>query len=194
MPVGKTKVPSVKTTAKGILRAPLPSRSSRHSSMVSRSKRFTPLGEPTFKKILFFNGIRWPLFSYLHINSKSLLIIFVHLTQLLEYWTHDTDYMLWNITFYSLYVHITVPRLKSGTISLFIVFIITHTGIRSNAHRGQQSTEWESWRSNKPSHYGWIKTKNTLPSSSCIKTSIHSVVLNLLCSKHCIVVHNTAEK
>ena len=34
---------------------------------------------------------------YLHHNSQSLLIIFVHWTQPSEYWTHDTDYMLFVI-------------------------------------------------------------------------------------------------
>ena len=43
------------------------------------------------------NGIRWPLFYYLHHNLQSLLIIFVHWTQLSGYWTHDTNYMVWII-------------------------------------------------------------------------------------------------
>ena len=43
------------------------------------------------------NGIRWPLFSYLHYNSQFLIIIFVHWTQLLEYWIHVTNYTLWII-------------------------------------------------------------------------------------------------
>ena len=34
------------------------------------------------------NGIMWPLFSYVHHNSQSLLIIFLYWTQLLEYWTY----------------------------------------------------------------------------------------------------------
>ena len=41
---------------------------------------------------IFFNGISWLLFLYLHRNSQSLIIIFVHWTQLLEYWSHDTNY------------------------------------------------------------------------------------------------------
>ena len=41
--------------------------------------------------------IRWPLFSYLHHNSQSLIIIILHWTQLLESWSHDTNYMLWTI-------------------------------------------------------------------------------------------------
>ena len=68
--MGKTGVPSEKTTAKGILRAPLPFRSSRHSSMVSRSKRFTPLGEPTFKKILFLMA-SGGLYSLIYISIQS---------------------------------------------------------------------------------------------------------------------------
>ena len=56
-------------------------------------------------KIIFFNlsGIRWPLFSYLHHNSQSLLIIFVHWTQLSEYWKHETDYMFFVILFLRCY-------------------------------------------------------------------------------------------
>ena len=49
-------------------------------------------------KLFLCNGIWWPLFSYLHHNSKSLIIIFVHWTQLLEYWSQDTYYMLWIIS------------------------------------------------------------------------------------------------
>ena len=45
------------------------------------------------------NGIRWPLSSYLHHNSESLLIIFVCWTQLSENRTQDTDYMLCIISF-----------------------------------------------------------------------------------------------
>ena len=44
--------------------------------------------------IFLCNGIRWPLFYYLHHNSQSLLIIFVHWTQLLGYcncWTDDDN-------------------------------------------------------------------------------------------------------
>ena len=40
------------------------------------------------------NAIRWPLFSYLHHNSLSLIIILVHQTQLLEHWSHETNNML----------------------------------------------------------------------------------------------------
>ena len=35
------------------------------------------------------NGFRWPLFLYLHQQFTVLLIIFLHWTQLLEYWTHN---------------------------------------------------------------------------------------------------------
>ena len=48
--------------------------------------------------IFLCNGIRWPLFYFLHHNLQSLLIIFVHWTQLSGYWTHDTNYMVWNIS------------------------------------------------------------------------------------------------
>ena len=40
-------------------------------------------------------GIWWPLFLYLHQQFTVPIVIFVYWTQLLEYWTHDTDYMLW---------------------------------------------------------------------------------------------------
>ena len=43
------------------------------------------------QKYFLCNGIRWPLCSYLHRNSESLVIIFVHLTQFFEHWSHDTN-------------------------------------------------------------------------------------------------------
>ena len=49
------------------------------------------------ENIFFMFGIMCPLFSYLHHNSQSLIIIFVYWTQLLEYWSHDTNYMLLKI-------------------------------------------------------------------------------------------------
>ena len=39
----------------------------------------------TDKVFFICNGIRWTLFSHFHHNSQSLIIIFVHWTQLLEY-------------------------------------------------------------------------------------------------------------
>ena len=47
-----------------------------------------------FNPIFLCNGIRWPLFYYLHHNLQSLLIIFVHWTQLSGYWAHDTNYVV----------------------------------------------------------------------------------------------------
>ena len=43
----------------------------------------------------FYEMASGGLYSLISINNlQSLLIIFVHWTQLSEYWTHDTDYML----------------------------------------------------------------------------------------------------
>ena len=41
--------------------------------------------------VTVFYGIRWPLFFYLHHNSKSLIIIFVHWMPLLEHRSHETN-------------------------------------------------------------------------------------------------------
>ena len=49
------------------------------------------------RTFFLFNGIRWPLFLYSHQQFTVLIIIFVQWTQLLKYWTHDTNYMLWSI-------------------------------------------------------------------------------------------------
>ena len=45
------------------------------------------------KEFFYNNGIRWLLFSYLHHNSQSFVIIFVHWTKLLDYWSNDTNYI-----------------------------------------------------------------------------------------------------
>ena len=44
------------------------------------------------------------LYSLIYITIQSLLIIFVHWTQLSEYWTHDTDYIMWS---FNLHTHLT---------------------------------------------------------------------------------------
>ena len=72
---------------------------------VCRSEVFIAIWKPnksgiwilTLCNIEVIKGVfLWPLFSYLHYNLQSLKIIFVHRTQLLEYWSHDTNYMFWN--------------------------------------------------------------------------------------------------
>ena len=52
------------------------------------------------KWVFLCNGIRWSLFSYWHHNSQSLIIIFVHWTQLFEYWSHVCGVALYSTIFY----------------------------------------------------------------------------------------------
>ena len=49
----------------------------------------------------------------LHHNSQSWIIIFVHWTQLLEYWSYDTNYMLWSFLGASVLVGIHKSQCRS---------------------------------------------------------------------------------
>ena len=65
--------------------------------------RHQHLGVFFFKNVMASGG----LYSTIHINnSQSLIINFVHWTQLSEHWTHDTDSMLLNIRTTTCKVHL----------------------------------------------------------------------------------------
>ena len=73
--------------------------------------------QPNQTKSFLCNGIRWPLFLYLHQQFTVLIIIFVYWTQLLEYWTHDTNYMFLNyLIFYGIFVLVGIfsPSFNPG--------------------------------------------------------------------------------
>ena len=66
-----------------------------------------------FRGVFFLgNGIRWPLFFDLYNDSQSLIIIFLHWTQLLEYILQFIDYItgpslfqpFWFRTFFHIYL------------------------------------------------------------------------------------------
>ena len=46
-----------------------------------------------FFYVLASGGLYFLIYITIH---SPLIIIFVHWTQLLEYWSHDTNYVLWN--------------------------------------------------------------------------------------------------
>ena len=53
----------------------------------------------TINMVFFWHQVAFIILFTSH-NSQSLVIIFVHWTQLLEYWSHDPNYMLWIILFH----------------------------------------------------------------------------------------------